>query len=135
MTYRVKGLYTRFKGRFYGKFAIGDSDVEQLYLERKEKALADSEKTSMTSAQVKFKDQRDLLIFVLRKNLKLSYREMGEMFSEYELPLSYVQIRSICVKFGDKESKKDQEDMKEEELKADAEKVKADEEKAVDLKE
>jgi hypothetical protein len=113
MTYNIKGLYTNNKGRFYGKFALGDDSVEEKYRKMKEHALANSEKTSMSSQQVKFKEQRDLMIWVLRKNMKLSYRELSELFSEYDLELSYVQIRSICVKFGDKESEKDLKDKKE----------------------
>jgi len=112
MTYKIKGLYTRFKGRFYGKFALGDAEVEKKYRKRKEKALADSEKSSMSSAQVKFREQRDLLIWLFRKELKLSYRELSELFSKYDLTLSYVQIRSICVRFGDNETKKDLKDSK-----------------------
>ncbi len=110
MSYTSKGVKTRFHGRFYGKFALGGEEVEKEYRKMKEKALSDSEKTSMTSSHVKFKEQRDLLIYLVRKNMKLSYREMSELFAEYDLPLSYVQIRALCVKFGDKETKKDKDD-------------------------
>ncbi len=112
MSYTQKGVRTNFKGRFYGKFALGDESVEDEYRKMKERALADSEKTSMSSAHVKFKEQRDLLIYLVRKNMKLSYREMSELFSEYDLPLSYVQIRALCVKFGDKETERDKNDAK-----------------------
>jgi len=101
MNYKVKGLFTRFNGRFYGKFALGDEIVEKKYLLKKEKALADSEKTSMTSAQVKYREQRDLMIYIVRKNLKLTYREIAELFNEYDFTFSHVQISKICAKFGD----------------------------------
>jgi len=115
MTYKVKGLYTNFKGRFYGKFALGDDSVDKKYRDKKEISLANSEKTSMSSAQVRFREQRDLMIWLFRKTSKLSYRELSELFSTYDLTLSYVQIRSICVKFGDKETQKDLDEIKEQE--------------------
>ncbi len=112
MSYNHKTVKTNFRGRFYGKFALGDGDVLKAYLKKKEKALSDSEKTSMTSAQVKFKEQRDLLIFLIRKQLKLSYRQISELLDEYDMSLSYVQVRSICVKFGDVETEVDRKEIK-----------------------
>lgn len=130
MTYKIKGLYTRFRGRFYGKFALGSPEVEIKYRIKKEKALADSEKTSMNSAQVKYKDQRDLLIWMLRKHLKLSYRELSEMFNEYDLALSYVQIRSLCLKYGDKETEKDLKDLKDKKVDEEKEEISTSESQA-----
>ncbi len=112
MSYNHKTVKTNFSGRFYGKFALGDEDVLKAYLKKKEKALMDSEKTSMTSSQVKFKEQRDLLIFLIRKQMKLSYRQLSELLNEYDMALSYVQIRSICVKFGDVETEIDRKELK-----------------------
>ncbi len=100
MTYKIKGLYTHFRGRFYGKFALG-SDAEEQYRKYKEKALADSEKTSMTSAQVKFKGQRDLLVWLFRKYTKLTYKEMAEVLFEYDFNMSFQQIGKICSNFGE----------------------------------
>ena len=100
MTYKVKGLYTRFKGRFYGKFALGSDQLAE-YLKNKEKALADSEKTSMTSAQVRFKEQRDLLVWLFRKYTKLTYKEMAEILFGYDFNMSFQQISKICSKFGE----------------------------------
>jgi len=114
MSYNHKTVRTNFRGRFYGKFALGDDKVLKGYLNKKEKALADSEKTSMTSAQVKFKEQRDLLIYLIRKQLKLSYRQISELLNEYDMALSYVQIRSICIKFGDVETEIDRKELKKE---------------------
>ena len=76
MSYKHKTVKTTFRGNFYGKFALGDEKVLKEYLKKKEKALMDSEKTSMTSSQVRFKEQRDLLIFLIRKQMKLSYRQL-----------------------------------------------------------
>ena len=114
MSYKHKTVKTTFHGNFYGKFALGDADVLKAYLKKKEKALSDSEKTSMTSSQVKFKEQRDLLIWLVRKQLKLSYRQISELLDEYDMSLSYVQIRSICVKFGDVETEIDRKEIKKE---------------------
>jgi len=112
MSYKHKTVKTTFRGNFYGKFALGDDKVLKAYLKKKEKSLSDSEKTSMSSANVKFKEQRDLLIYLIRKQLKLSYRELSELLNEYDMALSYVQIRSICIKFGDVETEIDKKDIK-----------------------
>lgn len=113
MSYNVKGAYTNFRGRFYGKFVLGDDKVEEKYRQKKEAALRDSEKTSMTSAQVRYKEQRDLLIYLLRKNVKLTYKEMSNLFLDYDFDISFQQISKICQKFGDKgedvDEKKDDE--------------------------
>ncbi len=101
MTYKIKGLYTRFKGRFYGKFVLGDAEVEKKYRKRKEKALADSEKSSMSSAQVKFREQRDLLIWLFRKYTKLKYRQIEKLLEDYDFPMSFQQIGKICGRFGE----------------------------------
>jgi len=102
MSYHVKGLWTRFGGRFYGKFALGDDSAEEEYRKRKEKALGDSEKLSMTSAQVKYRHQRDIVIYLLRKITKMKYQEMSNLLSNYELVLSLEQISKICAAYGDK---------------------------------
>lgn len=101
MSYSHKGLYTNFKGRFYGKFALGDEIVEKKYLQKKEKALKESEQTSMSSAQVKFREQRDLMIYLFRKYTKLTYKELENLLGDYNLVMSYVQLSRICGKFGD----------------------------------
>ncbi|HDK42169.1 MAG TPA: hypothetical protein ENG87_02215 [Candidatus Pacearchaeota archaeon] len=112
MSYNHKKIWTNFKGRFYGKFALGDDKVKDLYLKKKEKALADSEKTSMTSAQVRFREQRDLLIWLFRKYTKLTYKEIAEIFFDYELSMSFQQISKICAKFGEISTEKDKNDLK-----------------------
>ncbi len=101
MTYKIKGLHTRFKGRFYGKFALGSDELERKYRKRKEKALADSEKTSMSSAQVKFREQRDLLIWLFRKYTKIKYREIENILLDYDFAMSFQQIGKICGRFGE----------------------------------
>jgi predicted kinase len=115
MTYKVKGLWTKFTGRFYGKFALGDAKVEEKYRKNKEKALSDSEKGSMTSAQVRYREQRDLLMFLFRKFTKMKYQEMANLLADYELVMSLVQISRICAKFGDISDEKDKKNNKNEE--------------------
>jgi len=101
MSYNHKGLYTRFKGRFYGKFALGSPDIEKKYRKKKEKALADSEKSSMSSAQVRFREQRDLMIWLFRKYTKLKYKEIENILFDYDFPMSFQQISKVCNRFGE----------------------------------
>ncbi len=120
MSYRVKGVWTNFRGRFYGKFALGDSKVEEKYRIIKEKALADSEMTSMSSAQVRYKEQRDLLVWLFRKYTKQTYKEMAEVLFDYDFNMSFQQIGKICSKFGELSVDKDKTDGKDEKETADS---------------
>ncbi len=106
MTYRIKGLHTRFKGHFFGKFVLGDAEVEKKYRKLKEQAMANSEKTSMTSAQVRFREQRDLILYLLRKNTKMTYVELANLLLDYDLEMSFQQIAKICAKFCDTTDRK-----------------------------
>ena len=101
MSYSHKAAWTNFKGRFYGKFALGDDKVEKKYLEKKEHALANSEKTSMSSAQVKYKEQRDLMMWLFKKYTKMTYKEFSTLLFDYDFPISLEQISKICAKFGE----------------------------------
>lgn len=101
-SYGHKAVRTKFKGRFYGKFALGDQKVEDLYRSKKEKALQDTEKNPMSAGQAKYKEQRDILLWRLRKETKMTYQEMQSYLEEWEFIINYSQIRNICVKFGDK---------------------------------
>lgn len=100
-SYKHKKVFTRFKGRFYGVFGLGDEKCEELYRKKKAKALEDTEKNPMTAGQVKYREQRDLSLFLLRKLTKLTYQELSNLLGEYDLEISFVQIRNICAKFGD----------------------------------
>jgi len=113
-SYNQKKVRTRFNGRFYGKFALGDEKVELEYRKKKEKALMDSEKNPMTAAQVRFREQRDLCIYLLRKTTKMKYRDIDNYFKDYDFDISYVQIRNICARFGDKEEESIKSDEKQE---------------------
>lgn len=89
--------------RFYGVFALGDKDIEEKYREMKSKALEETEKDPMTSAQVKYREQRDILIYLMRKRLNLTFMEMSNLVNDYDLEMSFQQIAHICAKFGDKD--------------------------------
>lgn len=107
-SYQHKKIHTPFKGRFYGVFALGDEKEEQKYRAKKARALEDTEKEPMTAGQVKYREQRDVILYLLRKNSKLTYKSLAEMLKDYDLDFSFQQIRNICVKFGDKEDKEPQ---------------------------
>lgn len=94
---------TKFKGRFYGVFALGDEEMEEKYRKKKSKALEETQKTPMSAGQLKYKDQRDRVLFLLRKSTKKTYQELEEMLLDFDIDISYVQIRNICNKFGDTE--------------------------------
>ncbi|HJX50998.1 MAG TPA: hypothetical protein VJ438_06055 [Candidatus Nanoarchaeia archaeon] len=106
MSYNNKLVRSHFRGRFYGKFALGDEKVEKKYRKMKEQALADSEKTSMTSAQVRYRDQRDLSIYLLRKITNLTYDEISNLLLDYDISISTPQVGKICAKFGDTQGDK-----------------------------
>lgn len=101
MSYNPKYVRSNFLGRFYGKFALGDETIEKKYRKLKEEALANSEKTSMTSAQVRYREHRDLILFLLRKNTQLTYQELSNLLLDYNIDISFQQIAKICGKFGD----------------------------------
>ena len=105
-------LFTKKRGRFYGVFALGDKEMEDKYREMKMKALEATEKDPMTSQSVKYRQQRDIMIYILRKELKLSYRKLSEYLSGFDFDISYRQIISICAKYGDKASLEDETDDK-----------------------
>jgi len=100
-SYHHKTVRTRFHGRFYGKFALGDKNVEEEYKKRKARALMETEKNPLTGQQVKFKEQRDLLMYILRKTTKMTYAQLSNYLDEYEFNMSYQAIQKICGKFGD----------------------------------
>ena len=106
-------IKTKFKGRFYGVFAIGEGNAEQKYRDKKIKMLNESEKNPMSAGQVKYKDQRDKILHLFRKETKKSYQEIEELLLDLDVDISFQQIRNVCVKFGDSESL----DLKKEKLK------------------
>jgi hypothetical protein len=102
------GIKTKLKGKFRGVFALGDDEVEKKYREKKMKALELTEKNPISSSAVKHREQRDLMLYILRKELKLPYRKIEMMLNDYDFDISYRQIASICAKYGDKDTKDDE---------------------------
>ncbi len=100
MSHSVKQAWTNFKGRFYGKFVLGGAEMEKEYEKKKEVSLADSEKTSMTSSQVRSKEQRNLMLWLFKKYTKMTYKDMSTLVSDYDFNMSLEQISKICAKFG-----------------------------------
>jgi len=105
-SYNHKSVRTRFYGRFYGKFALGDDKTEEKYRKKKMKALESTSQDPMTAGQIKYKEQRDILMWRLRKEMKMTYQEMQNYLEEYDFSINFSQIRNICVKFGDKAEEK-----------------------------
>lgn len=100
-SYHHKSVKTNFRGRFYGKFALGDESVEKLYRKKKMKALMDTESNPLTAGQAKYKEQRDLLVYLFRKYTDMTYKQIAEVVADYNISFSYQQIQKICAKFGD----------------------------------
>lgn len=97
------GIKTKNKGRFYGTFALGGEEIEKKYRLKKQKALELSAKDPINIGQVKYREQRDIMVYVLRKTLKMSYKKIALLLNDYDFEMSFAQIRNICAKFGDKE--------------------------------
>ena len=99
-SYGFKIARTKFKGRFYGKFPLED---EKAYRKKKEVALQDTEKTPMTAMQIRYRNERDICLFLIRKLTKMSYREIETLLKDYNFDISYKQINRICIAFGEKD--------------------------------
>ena len=55
----------------------------------------------MTATQIKFREQRDLLMYLLSKETGLSSRKLSNYMADYDFDMSHVQITKIIAKFGD----------------------------------
>ncbi len=106
-TYSYSGakwkIVTSFKGRFYGVFALGDKDKDEKYRTKKLKALEQTEKNPMSAGQVKYREQRDIMLYILRKTTKMTYEQLSNLMGDYDFEMSIAQIGQVCSKFGDKE--------------------------------
>ena len=101
-----RNIHTKLKGRFYGKFALGDAEYEQKYRDLKAKALEATEKNPMTSIQIKYREQRDLMMYLLRENTTLSYEQLSTLLADYDFIISFQQVAKICSKFGSTKDKR-----------------------------
>jgi len=109
-TYSYSGakwkVSTNFKGRFHGVFALGDNEMEEKYREKKLKALEMTEKNPMSAGQVKYREQRDIMLYILRKTSKMTYEQLSNLLGDYDFEMSIAQIGQVCSRFGDKEKLK-----------------------------
>jgi len=105
-TYSYSGskwkIRTKFRGRFYGVFALGDSKMDEKYRKKKAKALESTEKAPMSAGQIKYREQRDVILYILRKTSKMTYEQLSNLLGDYDFDVSIAQIGQICSKFGDK---------------------------------
>ena len=109
-TYSYSGakwkVSTNFKGRFHGVFALGDDKMEERYRSKKLKALEMTEKNPMSAGQVKYREQRDIMLYILRKTTKMTYEQLSNLLGDYDFEMSIAQIGQVCSRFGDKEKLK-----------------------------
>ncbi len=102
--------YSEFKLIFtqdelFKRLRLNIFDIKDLFYDISINKKDKKDKRELNSHQKKFKEQRDLLISLIKKKLGLSYRELSNFLKEERLSLSYVQLRDICTKFGDLEEK------------------------------
>ena len=106
-TYSYSGakwkIATNFRGRFYGRFALGDKQMEDRYRSKKMKALELTEKAPMSAGQVKYREQRDIILYILRKTSDMTYEQISNMLGDYDFEMSIAQIGQVCSKFGGKD--------------------------------
>ncbi len=98
-TYEYRSVHTRNRGRFYGKFALGDEKIEKKYKELKEKALMEADFDSNPAS--KYED-RNKMIYIMTKELKVSRKRLVDLFKEYKISVGNTQIFNILRKFKDK---------------------------------
>lgn len=96
------GVYSKKKGRFYGVFALGEENEEK-YREKKMKALELAEKNPMSAGQIKYREQRNIVIYLLKKQMGLTYEKLSNFLTDYDFDISIAQLGQICSKYGDKE--------------------------------
>lgn len=94
-SYHVK---TKFKGRFYGKFALGDDETEKEYRKKKEKALEEANSEDNQSQEHKWFKQRNKAIYALKNEANLGYREVSDRLRAVGFELSYVEVHKSCKK-------------------------------------
>lgn len=58
-------------------------------------------KKGVTLPQLRYREQRDKILYLLRKNSKLSYSKLEDLLLGYDIDITFQQIARICAKFGD----------------------------------
>ncbi len=87
-TYNLKIARSRFKGRFYGKYVVD----EEAYRTKKKKSLNEG---FTTTIQEKFKEQRDKLVYLIKREMNISQRDMQKIFKEYDVGMKRTAIGNI----------------------------------------
>lgn len=85
---------SRLRGRFYGKFPLGD-EIEKLYRDKKMKCLEEKEEQV---EEDKYLLQRDLMICLIRKSLNLSESKTADLLAKYNIPIKVAQVGHISRK-------------------------------------
>ena len=84
-----------FRGRFYNKYCV-DKDS---YIKKKSESL---KKGYKTTRQEKFKEQRDRLLYLIRKQYGLSLNELSNVCKLYDVRLKKTQLSDIIAKFKER---------------------------------
>ncbi len=96
-TYNYSNVYTKFRGRFYGKFVLGDANVEKAYRKAKENALSTYSRDGKEE-NVKYLDQRNVLIKIIYdKYLQSSYK-IADLLESYGVGLKRAAIQYVLRK-------------------------------------
>lgn len=98
------GIKTKLRGKFTGVFALGDEEEEKKYRKKKMKALEEAKQNPMEASTIKYRNQRNFLMWILMKELKkrekMSYRKLETLLGDYGFEISFRQIATICSQFG-----------------------------------
>jgi len=98
-SYSRKIARTNFKGRFYGKFALGDAEMEKRYRDKKELSLIETSNNQKGTSNEKYFNERNALIDILKEESKLSYRKLSILLKDHSIDISHQQVKNICDKF------------------------------------
>lgn len=88
---------TIFKGRFYGKFALG-AELEQQYRDKKAQALIDTESERESEDGDKYSAARNNLIRLIHKEFNLDVNNIEALLSKYKVNLKQRMIYRIVAK-------------------------------------
>jgi len=96
---------SKFRGKFLNQYMVN----EEAYREKKAKAL--KEKSRSTKAEV-FKFQRDTLIYIVNKTLKVNKAKISRMFEKEKIKLDRTTISKIVMELEIERIRKEEEEKK-----------------------
>jgi len=91
-TYHQVAKFVSYKGNFYGKYVID----EDAYRDKKRKALEEAEENIK---EHKYIIQRNLLIYILIKELGLTQTKVAKLCKKHKIPLTQQAVSVIFQKF------------------------------------